>query len=269
MPSYVVTGASRGLGFEFLRQLSENPENTVIGLVRNPESSKEKIAKELNRPNIHILQGDLANYESIKTAAAETSKITGGKLDYLIANAGIQGPFSHLKIGDLAQEPEKLEKEITEPYQTNVIGNIHLINAFMPLILQGAAKKVIVLGTAMGDVEFVRTTDMWMGVGYSISKAALHLAIAKFSAQYREQGVLVLGISPGFVNTSDISGVPEPVMKSITEMVSKFSAYAPDWKGALAPSESVEMVLSVIEKASIEGGNAGDYLSHYGNKQWL
>lgn len=51
-------------------------------------------------------------------------------------------------------------------------------------------------------------------------------------------------------------------------MASKFAEYAPQWKGAVSPEESVQNVLSVIEKASIDD-NAGDVLSHLGNKRWL
>lgn len=49
----------------------------------------------------------------------------------------------------------------------------------------------------------------------------------------------------------------------------KFSAYAPDWKGPATVEDAVEAVLSVMEKSSVENGNGGDMLSHFGNKQWM
>lgn len=52
-------------------------------------------------------------------------------------------------------------------------------------------------------------------------------------------------------------------------MVAKFAEYAPDFKGPITPEASVEAVRSVISNASIEKGNGGEFLSHYGNKQWL
>ena len=51
--------------FEFLRQLSSDPANTVIGLARNKEATDIKTA-ELKRTNVHILEGDLINYDSLK-----------------------------------------------------------------------------------------------------------------------------------------------------------------------------------------------------------
>ena len=91
--------------------LSADPQNTVIGLVReNRTATEAKVSEELKgRTNVHILVGDLRSYTSLQVsrrliavsvdsrvltasfqiAAAETAKITGGSLDYLIANAGL------------------------------------------------------------------------------------------------------------------------------------------------------------------------------------
>ena len=47
-----------------------------------------------------------------------------------------------------------------------------------------------------------------------------------------------------------------------------FKEYAPDWKGPIQPQQSVEMVLDVTNRATIEEFG-GAFVSHYGNKQWL
>lgn len=54
--------------FEFLRQLSENPDNVVVGLVRDKAGTDKKVLEELNRPNIHIVQADLIDYDSLKVS---------------------------------------------------------------------------------------------------------------------------------------------------------------------------------------------------------
>jgi hypothetical protein len=52
-------------------------------------------------------------------------------------------------------------------------------------------------------------------------------------------------------------------------MVAKFATYAPDFKGPDTPQDSVRAVLSVMEKSSIENGDGGAFVSHFGNKQWI
>ena len=86
MPSYLITGVSRGLGvrstcslpcqsksnlhyqYEFLRQLSSDPENTVIGLVRDKSATDKKISEELKvqLSNVHILEADITDYDALK-----------------------------------------------------------------------------------------------------------------------------------------------------------------------------------------------------------
>jgi hypothetical protein len=91
MSSYVITGASRGLGvshvpwqskytfdsknnidcrfeqLEFVRQLSSDSNNIVIGLVRDKSTTERTIAEEVaGRSNFHILQADMADYEAIR-----------------------------------------------------------------------------------------------------------------------------------------------------------------------------------------------------------
>jgi hypothetical protein len=52
-------------------------------------------------------------------------------------------------------------------------------------------------------------------------------------------------------------------------MMAKFASYAPHFTGPITPEDSVKHILSVINKASIEAGDGGSFISHYGNKQWL
>ncbi|KAJ2977269.1 hypothetical protein NUW58_g7865 [Xylaria curta] len=94
MPSYLITGVSRGIGFELLRQVSEDPNNVVVGLVRDKATTDKKVLAELNRPNIHIVQADLADYDSLKKSVDVVAPIINGSLDYIIANAGLISKWS-------------------------------------------------------------------------------------------------------------------------------------------------------------------------------
>jgi NAD(P)-dependent dehydrogenase (short-subunit alcohol dehydrogenase family) len=81
------------------------------------------------------------------------------------------------------------------------VGNIHLFNVFLPLILKGNVKKVLAITTGLGDIEMARKYNVFENGAYSISKTAVNMAVAKFSAEYAKDGVLFLSVCPGMVDT--------------------------------------------------------------------
>ncbi|RYP59545.1 hypothetical protein DL769_008487 [Monosporascus sp. CRB-8-3] len=212
MPSYVITGASRGLGFELLRQISSNTDNTVIALVGDKPATEEKVSEELGgRSNIHVLRGDLNNHDDLQKAAADTTAITGGSLDYLIANGAYISLWdAYCPIGVLGENLTMPQEEATKLFKTNVIGNIHLYNIFMPLILKGQAKKVVAITSGQSDMETVRKFDLELAPLYAITKAGLNMLTAKFSAQYKKDGVLFLSICPGMVEVGHYADGTQP-----------------------------------------------------------
>ncbi|CAH0022506.1 unnamed protein product [Clonostachys rhizophaga] len=272
MPSYLITGASRGLGFEFLRQLSNNSKNTVIGLVRDKKTADDKVAKELNRPNVHIVEADINNYDTLKASADEVSRILGGKLDYLIANAALMSQWSAFDpLGALGGEPQKLSQDILDTFSTNVLGNIHLFNVYVPLLKKGDGKKVLTITSGAGDIELVNQIGYSGGAPYAISKAAMNMVTAKYNAQYAPDGILFFGISPGVVNTSEGNVEPTPEqLEGIAEMVKRFQIHEPNFNSFLTPEESVKTVLSIFDKASLKDGYGGGFVSHLGKgEKWL
>jgi len=87
-------------------------------------------------------------------------------------------------------------------FNTNVVGVVHTINAFLPLLRRGTTKKVITLSSGMGHTELVLKSGLSNQAPYAISKAALNMAVAKYAAEYKAEGFLFLAISPGLVDTS-------------------------------------------------------------------
>ena len=103
-----------------------------------------------------------------------------------------------------ADDPETLIKDLQSSFDVNVIGVINTVNAFIPLLLKGQEKKVFALSTGFGDIDFINQVDIAVAGPYSISKAALNMAIAKFNALYKSQGILFMAISPGVVDTGEL-----------------------------------------------------------------
>ncbi|OGE54077.1 hypothetical protein PENARI_c006G05265 [Penicillium arizonense] len=270
MPSYLITGASRGLGFEFVRHLAQDPKNTVIGLVRNKAAADVK-AKEEGLDNVHMVEAQYTDLSSLKKAAEVVKDITAGGLDYLINNAAIVSHISEFKtFGDFDDDFETLEKDILESLEINLLGVIKTVHAFLPLIRSGNGKKVIAISSGMADIDLINSTEVAFASPYAISKGALNVAIAKYNALYKKEGILFLAVSPGYVSTerNKVEAAPEDVDKA-NILVGKFVEYAPHFQRPLTPEESVTAVLSVMNKASIANGDGGAFISHLGNKQWL
>ncbi|KFY80600.1 hypothetical protein V499_00571 [Pseudogymnoascus sp. VKM F-103] len=269
MSSYLITGVSRGIGFEFLRQLSENPANTVFGLVRNKAATESKVAAEIGRENIHIIQADTTDYVALEKAAQFVSEKTNGALDYIIANAALQAKTALVGFDTLSSDPGALEQDLIDHFRINTIGAIHLFNIFMPLILRGRAKKVIAISTGMSDPEMTLKADIFQATSYAISKAALNMAVAKFSAIYREKGVLCMAICPGAVNTGSLQIETEEEGQLAMAMFGKFKQYSPTFEGPQKTEDSVKSVLALVNKATVDGGYAGTFISHTGGKPYL
>ncbi len=102
-------------------------------------------------------------------------------------------------------DPVALERELLDLYKTNVIGNVHLFNLFLPLILKGQKKKVIAITSGMADIELVAKYGIEVGGPYSVSKAGTNAVVAKYSAEYAKDGVLFMSICPGMVDTGHSS----------------------------------------------------------------
>lgn len=87
--------------------------------------------------------------------------------------------------------------------KTNVIGNIHLYNLFLPLILKGQAKKVICISSSLSELSLINSLELEVSPLYTITKAAMNVVTAKFNVEYRKDGVLFIGICPGMVGGAD------------------------------------------------------------------
>jgi NAD(P)-dependent dehydrogenase (short-subunit alcohol dehydrogenase family) len=120
-------------------------------------------------------------------------------------------PIKFLGIADMkliphrSRNPKTLEQDAIDHFRINTLGAVHLFNAFIPLILKGHAKKLIAISSGMSDPEMTLKADIYQATSYAMSKAALNMAVAKFSAVYREKGVLCMAVCPGAVDTGSLN----------------------------------------------------------------
>lgn len=250
MPSYVVVGGSRGIGLEFVRQLSANADNTVIAVVRNKAKIVflEEILKQ--RSNIHVVEADVVDADSLKAAAAETAKITGGSLDVLVHNAArTEKENAHKSFLDYPSD-EALETEFVTAFRVNVLGIIYSVNAFLPLLRQGSTKRILVISTAGGDVDTVRQMKIGNMSAYGTTRAGSNMVVAKWALLLADEGFFVVGVSPGIVDCSATSDTGRPAEGSVNA-AKEIRKLVPGFK-PLTPQQSVEKILELFEGAGPE-----------------
>ncbi|KAH8697441.1 hypothetical protein BGW36DRAFT_378708 [Talaromyces proteolyticus] len=222
----VVTGASRGLGLEWVQQLNQDPKNYVIAVVRNPEKATQ--LKALQGQNIAIVKGDVSDFDSFPNVAKEISKVAGGKVDVLINNAGVMiGTGAEFATGISKSSPD----EWAEQFKINVTALVFFTIALIPLLENGQEKKVVNIASMLGDVGFALDQPSYHFSSYAVTKAGVTMANAKFHVEFKEKGFTFLALNPGWVNT-DLAGEGK-------------GSYAP-----LQPTESIRQCLSFVNRAT-------------------
>ncbi|OJT07885.1 hypothetical protein TRAPUB_1217 [Trametes pubescens] len=227
--TWLITGASRGIGLELVRQLLASPSNTVIAACRTPSTASALAAlKDTAKGTLHVVQLDMADFESIRVLPGVLARILGGQgLDYLINNAGI------LK-GDT---PLTLDADVLlETLRTNTVGPALLTAACAPLLDAGARKTVLNVSSGLGSIagaDKVPGTGPRAVASYSMSKAALNMFTYKLKMEKPEWVAITL--APGWVKT-DLGGAD----------------------AALEVADSVKGILKVVMEATV--ADSGKYL---------
>lgn len=201
MSSFAVTGASKGLGLEYVRQLAANKDNKVLAIVRNAESKNITELASLNQ-NVHVIKGDVTDPESILQAASVAASITGGKLDVLIHNSNaIDMATVGLSPSQIPIDAEITKKMFEPSLYTAIYGGLWTTNAFLPLIEKGEQKKIVHISSGMADTSLIVKSGVSYSVAYSVAKAGMNVQVAKYAAELAPKGIKVLALSPGWVDT--------------------------------------------------------------------
>jgi NAD(P)-dependent dehydrogenase (short-subunit alcohol dehydrogenase family) len=196
MQRILVTGANRGIGLEFTRQLLA-AGNRVLAACRNPGRALKLTELAAGYPGrLNVLPLDLARERSIDELAREASALTD-RIDVLVNNAGVLAGGE--RWGELAA------KTIGDAVAINAIGPLLLTQRLAPLL--GAGARIVNLSSDLGSLE--RTREFHTP-GYALSKAALNMVTRLLAAQLGPGGSVVVSVNPGWVRT-DMGGERAPL----------------------------------------------------------
>ncbi|KAF2264073.1 NAD(P)-binding protein [Lojkania enalia] len=193
MPTYFLTGANRGIGLEFVRQLSPNPENLIIAAVRSLKGELTDLKALAQRGNVHIIECDVSSTDSISSLSFRVAVIlskTGANLNYLFNIAGINATSSDTS---LSIEPASLEKHMN----TNVLGPAKIVETLRQYLARGA----VVMNMTSGLASMTVAKDVPKCCTYSISKAAQNMLTLHQAKDLKRNHSIVICMDPGWVKT--------------------------------------------------------------------
>ncbi|KAH8809181.1 hypothetical protein F5884DRAFT_396549 [Xylogone sp. PMI_703] len=195
MPVYVVTGANRGLGLEFVTQLSQDSSNTIIATTRSLSSDLSELeALKSKNSNLHIVECNTGSVPSIKTFAKQVDSIIGEdtKLDFLLNNAGVNS-VSHETAMTLTADG------LDEQIKVNVLGPATIVQELLNHLKSGSV--VMNMTSGLGSIGLAAAGDTVKCTTYSISKAAVNMLSVHQAVELKPKGVIVICMDPGWVKT--------------------------------------------------------------------
>ncbi|MEM0952585.1 MAG: SDR family oxidoreductase [Pseudomonadota bacterium] len=227
MPTVMITGVNRGLGLEFIKQYSDAGWN-VIGTCRDLGQAVEASALSDASAAVELYPLEVTDLESIRQLA---DSLSGRSIDVLILNAGVMAKQSQ-NLGEL--DPE----DFLHAFNVNTVMPALMIEAFKDHVAHSEQKCIVGMSSTLGSIAGNSDGALY---SYRASKAALNAVVRSASHDLRAEGITVLAMHPGWVQT-DMGG-----------------------PGALISTEvSIKGMREVIGGATLE--QSGSFISYDGSE---
>ncbi|MBS1877895.1 MAG: 3-oxoacyl-ACP reductase FabG [Actinobacteria bacterium] len=211
-----VTGGTRGIGAAIGMRLASDGASVAAGYSRDRETA-ERWAEETAKCDVPVSlhQGNVGSAEDCRRTVQEVLD-EHGRLDILINNAGITIDRTMLKMDD---------EDWYRVLAVNLSGAFFLSKAVLPHYLERGSGRIINISSIVGEMGNIGQAN------YAASKSGLFgltKTIARESASQLERsgrrdpdgpGVTVNTVTPGFIATEMLEGIPDKVMDRITSQI--------------------------------------------------
>ena len=227
----LITGANRGIGLEFARQLLARGEH-VVATCRHPGKATALNALAGEHPGrLHVLPLDVADPKSRASLVHDLPLVLGDdRLDLLVNNAGVLHSgerFGHVEAAILE-----------DSFRTNAIGPFLLAQALAPLLNDGA--RIANLSSVMASIA---SRGEFRSPSYCASKAAQNMLTVQLAQAVAARGIVVLALHPGWVQT-EMGGehATVPTADAVRGLLQVVDGATPaqsgsflDWRGGALP----------------------------------
>jgi len=207
LPTCLITGASRGLGYEFTRQYAAEGWH-VIATCRAPDVALALTNLALETSELVTIEAmDVTNFSQINAVG---QRLSGTPIDLLINNAGIaRSDLEHQRVGTLDFDGW------LDLLRTNTLAPVKVTEVFLENVAASEQKKIISISSTVGSMQEVN----FPVYPYATSKAALNKAMLLMADQFSEREIIVANLCPGHAKT-DMGLMAEGATVEVADSVS-------------------------------------------------
>ena len=202
----LVTGATRGIGLETVRQLAAAGVHTLLAGRDRAKAVDAVLKLQAEGLPVEAIELDVTDTASL-SAAADAVEKKHGKLDILINNAGILVDTMGLKVSEQTIDTWR------KTFDTNVFGLIATTQAFLPLLHKSDAGRIVNVSSLLGSLAMHSdpTSPIYdfKVPAYNVSKSAVNAWTVQLAYELRDSKVKINTIHPGYVKTEMNDGEGE------------------------------------------------------------
>lgn len=198
----LITGSNRGIGLDLVKRYVRQGDVLIFATCRHPDSAVDLTALAARHPaQIRVIPLDVSSEASI----AESRRLVGehvDALDMLVNNAGIYpGGVAHQEVrssvfGSLSAAA------MSEVFFVNSVTPVIVAQAYSDLLRKGRNARIINMSSDAGSIA---RRESGCNYSYPASKAALNMMTRCLAGDFRADGVIVISIHPGWIQT-DMGG---------------------------------------------------------------
>ena len=198
----LVTGATRGIGLETVRQLAASGVHTLLAGRDRAKAVDAALKLQAEGLPVEAIELDVTDTASLSAAADAVAK-KHGRLDILVNNAGILVDTMGLKVSEQTLDTWR------KTFDTNVFGLIATTQAFLPLLHKSDAGRIVNVSSLLGSLAMhsdpASPIYNFKVPAYNVSKSAVNAWTVQLAYELRDSKIKVNTIHPGYVKT-DLNG---------------------------------------------------------------
>ncbi len=198
----LVTGATRGIGLETVRQLAEAGVHTLLAGRDRQKAVAAALTLQTQGLPVEAIALDVTDADSIAAAVREVEQ-RHGRLDILVNNAGIL-------VDDFDRKVSEQTLDVWHrTFDTNVFGLIATTQAFLPLLHTSDAGRIVNVSSMLGSMALHSDPASpiydFKVPAYNVSKSAVNAWTVQLAYELRDSRIRINTIHPGYVKT-DMNG---------------------------------------------------------------